>query len=93
MPKDDPDATDPLTLTGVEVPAGRDDVRAMAVAFAEEFLAMGWDEAGLLTVFSRPAYAGPHLAWTQLGEAEVRRIVAETSQAARAFRARRTAHA
>jgi hypothetical protein len=77
MPKNEPDTTDPMTLTGVEVPAEEADVMAMARAFAEEFAAQGWDEARLLSMFRNRFYAGPHLAWTQLGEERVRALIAD----------------
>ena len=86
MPKQEPDATDPLTLTGVEVPAAREDVEAMALAFAEEFAASGWDDEQLARMFATPFYAGPHLAWRTLGEERCRALIAE---ATRPWRSRR----
>jgi hypothetical protein len=77
MPKTEPDETDPLTLTGVEVPAARGDVEAMALAFAEEFAASGWDEPQLARMFASPFYGGPHLAWRTLGEERCRALIAE----------------
>jgi hypothetical protein len=77
MPHGDPDPTDPLTLTGVEVPAEEGDVLAMARGFAEEFAACGWDEPKLLAIYQSPFYRGPHLAFRTLGEARIRAIVAE----------------
>ena len=77
MPKNDPVPDDPMTLTGVEVPAEEADVVAMARGFAEEFAASGCDEEYLLRLFQTPFYAGPHLAWTQLGEERVRALIRE----------------
>jgi len=88
MPKHEPGETDPMALTGVEVPAEKSNVEEMACAFAEEFVAAGWDEAQLLTMFENPFYAGPHLAWAQLGEQRVRALIAETVETARAWRNR-----
>jgi len=88
MPKHEADETDPMTLTGVEVPAEKRDVEEMARAFAEEFVATGWDEAQLVSMFENPFYAGPHLAWSQLGERRVRALIAETVETARARRNR-----
>ncbi len=79
MPYGDPDPQDPNVLVGVSVPADREAVREMAYAFAEEFSALGFDEGRLLALFRQPFYAGPHRAWTVLGEAEIRRIVAESA--------------
>lgn len=92
MPHGDPDATDPLTLKGVEVPAEEGDVVLMARGFAEEFAASGWDETALLGMFRTPFYLGPHLAWKQLGETRVREIVAEAVQPWKRFHAGRNAH-
>ena len=80
MPKHEPDARDPMTLTGVEVPADKEDVEAMARGFAEEFAASGWREDRLVKMFRNPFYAGPHLAWKQLGEARVKTIVHEAAR-------------
>ena len=77
MPKQDPDATDPMALTGVETPAARADVEAMALGLAEEFAAQGYDETRLLRMFRNPFYAGPHLAFRQLGEARIRELIAD----------------
>ncbi|MHC4492875.1 MAG: hypothetical protein ACYTDU_14750 [Planctomycetota bacterium] len=82
MPKHEPDETDPMTLTGVEVPAEKSDVEEMAR------VATGWDEAQLVSMFENPFYAGPHLAWTQLGEQPVRALITETVETARAWRNR-----
>ncbi|MHC4547394.1 MAG: hypothetical protein ACYTEZ_01345 [Planctomycetota bacterium] len=77
MPKHEPDPTDPMTLTGVQVPAEEEHVEAMARAFAEEFAACGWDEHRLYRMFASSFCAGPHLAWTQLGETRVRALIAD----------------
>jgi hypothetical protein len=87
MPKRDPDPTDPMTRTGVEIPADLEEVEEMARAFAEEFAATGWNEARLAEMFVNPFYAGPHLAWRQLGERRVHELIAE------AVRPWRRAHA
>ena len=49
-----------------------------AVAFVEEFLALGFDERRLLALFQRPFYAGAHQALKTLGEPEIRRIIQES---------------
>ncbi len=77
MPHNEPDATDPMSLTGVEVPAAEEEVVEMARSFAEEFAAGGWSAERLLTLFRNPFYAGPHLAWVQLGETRVRGLIDE----------------
>ena len=80
MPHGDPDPEDPLTLTGVELPAGVDEVRAMAEAFAEEFLMLGFPPERVAALFADPRYAGPHLAWRQLGGEAVRELVEECAR-------------
>jgi len=77
MPRQEPDATDPMTLTGVEFPATEEDVVEMARAFAGEFAMSGWDGDRLLHLFRNPRYGGPHLAWKQLGEERVREVIEE----------------
>jgi len=81
MPYGDPDPTDPNVLVGVGLPADRSAVREMALAFAEEFAAMGFDEQRLLLMFDNPFYAAAHQARRVLGEGEVKRIVRESLQA------------
>jgi len=77
MPYDDPDPGDPNVLVGVSLPADEEATREMAIAFAEEFAALGFDEERLMSVFRRPHYAGAHRAFKLLGEAEIQRIVQE----------------
>jgi len=77
MPHGDPDPTDPMALAGVEFAADEEDVVCMACAFADEFAASGWDEPRLLWMFKNPYYAGPHLAYRQLGEDRIRTIIGE----------------
>ena len=77
MPKREPDPADPMTRTGVEIPADLEEVEEMARAFAEEFAAMGWNEARLAKMFESPYFAGPHLAWRQLGEERIHILITE----------------
>ncbi len=77
MPYDDPDPGDPNVLVGVSLPADEEATREMAIAFAEEFAALGFDEERLMSLFRRPHYAGAHRAYQLLGEAEIQCIVQE----------------
>ncbi len=77
MPYGEPDPQDPHALIGVTVPGDRESMREMAATFAEEFAALGFDEAQLLNLFRKPQNAGAHRAWSVLGEVEVRRIISE----------------
>ena len=78
MPYDDPDPEDPHVLVGVSLPADRESIREMAFAFAEEFAALGFDEARVLAMFRSPFYAGAHRALEVLGEPEILEIVHES---------------
>jgi len=87
MPRDNPDPEDPMSLTGVEVPADEADVVEMARTFAEEFARSGWDEARIAEMFSSPRFAGPHMAFQQLGEKRVRALIEEALRPWRDIRA------
>jgi hypothetical protein len=78
MPYGDPDPTDPNVLVGVSLPGDEEATREMAIAFAEEFAALGFDEEHLLNLFRHPHYAGAHRAYRLLGEEEIRRILKES---------------
>lgn len=77
MPYDDPDASDPMLLVGVALPAEEDSAEEMAYVFAEEFARLGFSEERLLTLFREPFYAGAHRAFKFLGEERIRAIVQE----------------
>ena len=78
VPYDDPDPKDPMLLVGVEMPAGAETQREMVYAFAEEFARLGYDAAQILALFRKPFYAGAHGAYVNLGEDDVKAIIAET---------------
>jgi hypothetical protein len=78
MPYDDPDPTDPNVLVGVSLPGHEESTREMAIAFAEEFAALGFDGERLMNLFRRPHYAGAHRAYQLLGETEIERIIRES---------------
>ena len=78
MPCNDPDPTDPMTLHGVGVEtedAGAN--RKMARCFIEEFCRMGFDRERLLHMFRKREYAGPFMAYQDLGEAEILTLIDE----------------
>jgi hypothetical protein len=77
MPYDEPDATDPMLLVGVELLADAGASLETARVFAEEFARMGFGEESLLDLFRNPFYAGAHQAYLALGEAKVREVVRE----------------
>ncbi len=77
MPYNDPHPTDPTMLVGVELPADADTTEDMAYVFAEEFARMGFNRRKLMSLFKRPFYAGAHLAYVQLGEEAIEKIIDE----------------
>src|SRR3990172_3512997 len=79
MPYDDPDPQDPTLLVGVTLPGDADTQREMAGVFADEFARLGFDADGILELFHNPFYAGAHQALNDLGEEEIRRLVAEAA--------------
>jgi hypothetical protein len=75
MPYDEADATDPLELVAVALPADADAQREMAYVFAEEFARLGHDAARILALFRNPFYAGAHGAYRILGDETTRAII------------------
>lgn len=81
MPKNEPDDTDPLELTGIafDDPTG-ESVRVMAECFADEFLRLGHPPAEVLSLFRSPEHQLAHLAWQQLGEIQVFAMVQDIAR-------------
>ena len=77
MPYDDPDATDPMMLVGVELPGDVEQHVEAASAVAGEFASLGFGEEKLMDLFRDPFYAGAHASYRVLGEEKVRGIVRE----------------
>lgn len=77
MPYDEPDATDPNMLVGVELPGTEESTRDMAYVFAEEFARLGFEKLRLMSLFKTPFYAGAHRAYLELGETEIEKIADE----------------
>jgi len=81
MPYDDPDATDPMTLHGVQVETDSDQAnREMAECFVEEYLRMGFDRVRLLKMFQTRGYAGPFMAYQALGEEKIVSMIEQIAQ-------------
>ena len=73
MPKNECDPEDPFELVGVELPgATEDELRDMALCFAEEFAREGWNEEQLIGMFKNP-----HLVWKQKGDEFIRQVIQE----------------
>jgi hypothetical protein len=78
MPYDDPDPTDPMTLTGVELLVeGPAAVREMAACFVEEYLRLGHSPEALDELFASGEFAGPALALRRLGREAIRELIEE----------------
>ncbi|MBI4115648.1 MAG: hypothetical protein HY447_03630 [Candidatus Omnitrophica bacterium] len=78
MPKDETDPEDPMEMIGIELPAqSEDELRDMALCFAEEFAREGYDEERLFAMFRNPFYQGPYLAWKQKGDEFIRSVIQE----------------
>ncbi len=76
MPYDDPDATDPMTLTGVEMLV--DDpgaVQDMAACFVEEYVRLGHSAESIAGLFESGEFAGPTMAIRQLGRETIREMI------------------
>ena len=81
MPYDDPDATDPLTLHGVELDVNEAGAaREMAECFVEEFIRLGHSSTAILELFLGGRFAGPALALRQLGRERIETIIDEQFQ-------------
>ena len=77
MPYKEPEADDPLELTGVVLPTQDDtSLKEMAVCFVEEFVRDGWSDQQLRAMFRNPCYRGPYLVWRQKGDAYVEAVIA-----------------
>lgn len=69
---------DPVEMIGVQLSnQSEEQLRDMALCFAEEFVREGWDEEQLLKMFQNPLYQGPHLAWKQKGDDFVKSVIDE----------------
>ena len=81
MPYHEPDETDPMTLTGVELEVDdADAVQDMALCFVEEYVRLGQSEEAIFEIFASGVFAGPSLAYRQLGPDTIREIVREQCQ-------------
>ena len=76
MPYHEPDETDPMTLTGVELDVDDPEtVRDMAACFIEEYIRLGHSAETMLDLFRSGEFAGPALAWRQLGAETIRDMI------------------
>lgn len=81
MPYDDPDATDPMTLTGVELMVDDPNaVHEMAVCFIEEYIRLGLSGEAIARLFEGGEFAGPRMALRQLGREAIRELIQQIMQ-------------
>ncbi len=68
------ESDDPMVLQGVALPG--DTQAAMAEAFVEEFLLMGYADEPILKIFQTPYYAAAHRVLVERGEPYVKDLIA-----------------
>ena len=78
MPKEEFDMEDPLELNGQVVPCNEDNDDAMAVAFMEEFLFLGYSSGRILELFANPDYIGPYRVFKNKGLRHVNQLLTTT---------------
>lgn len=78
MIKKEHEPDDPIEMIGMELPnQSEEQLRDMALCFAEEFVREGWGEEQLMKLFKNPFYHGPHLVWKQKGDDFCRCVILE----------------
>jgi hypothetical protein len=75
MPKDEFSTKDPLELVGMVVPGDSGTLDAMAEAFVEEYVRMGWTEDRLMTLFTNSMFLATHRIYRLKGEDYVRDLI------------------
>ena len=86
MPRKESEPDDPIEMIGVELPKQTEEqLRDMALCFAEEFVKEDWSEEKLLKMFRNPFYQGPYGAWKQKGDEYIRLVIAEAIKIWRPF--------
>jgi hypothetical protein len=75
MPKEEFSTEDPLELVGMVIPGDSETLDAMAEAFVEEYVRLGWSETRLMTLFTNPTFMGTHRIYLLKGEAYVQELV------------------
>lgn len=78
MPKDEFVDEDPMELVGMVMPGEPGMLEAMAVAFVEEYVLLGWDEPRLMTLFVNPLFMATHRIYRLKGDEYVRELIRET---------------
>jgi len=82
MPYHEPDATDPLELTGVRAgPSTREETGFLVECLTQEYLRMGFSPQDVLALFRSSEYPLAHRAWLELGEVAVFTLVQDVASA------------
>lgn len=78
MLKKESEPDDPIEMIGMAIPnQSEEQLRDMALCFAEEFVREGWGEEKLMKMFQNSFYQGPYLVWKQKGDDFVRSVILE----------------
>lgn len=78
MARKENEPDDPVEMIGIQLPNQTEEqLRDMALCFAEEFVREGWSEERLLKMFKDPFYQGPYMAWKQKGDEYVQSVIDE----------------
>jgi len=80
MPKDKFSTEDPQELVGMVVPGESGTLDAMAEAFVEEYVRLGWTEDRLMTLFINPMFQATHRIYRIRGETAVRDLIRKSCE-------------
>ena len=80
MPKDEFSTEDPQELVGMVVPGESGTLDAMAEAFVDEYVRLGWTEDRLMTLFVNPMFLATHRIYRLKGERYVRELIRNTCE-------------
>ncbi len=80
MPKDEYSTEDPQELVGMVVPGDSGTLDAMAEAFVEEYVRLGWTEDRLMTLFINPMFMATHRIYRAKGELYVRELIRKSCE-------------
>lgn len=76
MARKESEADDPIEMIGIQLPNQTEEqLRDMALCFAEEFVREGWSKEKLIKMFKNPFYQGPYMVWRQKGDEYVESVI------------------
>jgi hypothetical protein len=76
MAHKDNEADDPVEMIGIQLSHQTEEqLRDMALCFAEEFVRGGWSAEKLMKIFKNPFYQGPYMVWKQKGDDYVQSVI------------------